>query len=82
MSTAPLAVVQAGDAVIAGSHNLAAPVEMQVERVGGDTRYAQIVVLMEQASVSKPQVAWPTRRAQPMQSCTARWPVAVSIRPS
>ena len=46
-----------GDAVIAGSHNLAAPVEMQVERVGGDTRYAQIVVLMEQASVSKPQVA-------------------------
>ena len=46
-----------GEAVIAGSHNLAAPVEVRVERVGGDTRYAQIVALMEQASVSKPQVA-------------------------
>ena len=46
-----------GDQVIAGSHNLAAPVEVQVLRVGGDTRYAQIVSLMEQASVSKPTVA-------------------------
>ncbi len=46
-----------GDAVIAGSHNLAAPVEVQVQRVGGDTRYAQIVSLMEQASVSKPHMA-------------------------
>ncbi|TXK22465.1 cation-translocating P-type ATPase [Ottowia sp. GY511] len=46
-----------GDQVIAGSHNLAAPVEVEVLRVGGDTRYAQIVSLMEQASVSKPTVA-------------------------
>ena len=45
------------DQVIAGSHNLSAPVEVQVLRVGGDTRYAQIVSLMEQASVSKPRVA-------------------------
>ncbi|MDO5625174.1 MAG: cation-translocating P-type ATPase [Pseudomonadota bacterium] len=46
-----------GDAVIAGSHNLTAPVEMRVQHVGGDTRYAQIVSLMEQASVSKPHIA-------------------------
>ena len=46
-----------GDQVIAGSHNLAAPVEVKVLRIGGDTRYAQIVSLMEQASVSKPQLA-------------------------
>jgi Cu2+-exporting ATPase len=46
-----------GDAVIAGSHNLAAPVLMRVERVGQDTRYAQIVALMEQAEASRPSMA-------------------------
>ena len=46
-----------GDTVIAGSHNPTAPVEMQVEQVGQDTRYAQIVALMAQASTSKPQIA-------------------------
>lgn len=46
-----------GQRVIAGSHNLTAPVEMRVEQTGGDTRYAQIVALMEQASTSKPQIA-------------------------
>ena len=46
-----------GQPVIAGSHNLTAPVDMRVEQVGGDTRYAQIVALMEQASTSKPQIA-------------------------
>ena len=44
-----------GQEVIAGSHNLTAPVEMRVERIGADTRYAQIVALMEQASTSKPR---------------------------
>ncbi|MDR2992057.1 MAG: cation transporter, partial [Burkholderiaceae bacterium] len=39
----------AGDTVVAGSHNLAAPVDMQVRQVGADTRYGQIVALMEQA---------------------------------
>jgi Cu2+-exporting ATPase len=47
----------AGQTVIAGSHNLSAPVEVRVTRVGGDTRYAQIVALMEQASISKPHIA-------------------------
>ena len=46
-----------GEQVIAGSHNLTAPVEMQVQQVGSDTRYAQIVALMAQASSSKPQIA-------------------------
>ena len=52
----PLARGQ-GERVIAGSHNLTAPVDVRVEQVGADTRYAQIVALMEQASTSKPQIA-------------------------
>ena len=46
-----------GDAVIAGSHNLSAAVLVTVERTGADTRFAQIVSLMESASTSKPQLA-------------------------
>ncbi len=46
-----------GQRVVAGSHNLTSPVDVRVEQVGGDTRYAQIVTLMEQASTSKPQIA-------------------------
>ena len=46
-----------GATVIAGSHNLAAAVRMRVERTGGETRFAQIVALMEQAAVSRPQLA-------------------------
>ena len=47
----------AGSAVIAGSHNLSAAVLVRVERVGNDTRFAQIVALMESASASKPELA-------------------------
>lgn len=47
----------AGDAVIAGSHNLAAALLVRVDRVGEDTRYAAIVALMERASVDKPRLA-------------------------
>jgi Cu2+-exporting ATPase len=47
----------AGDAVLAGSVNLAAPVFMRVERVGGDTRYAQIVALVERAAFERPALA-------------------------
>ena len=47
----------AGSAVVAGSHNLAAPVDVRVQRIGADTRYGQIVALMEQALVSKPAIA-------------------------
>jgi Cu2+-exporting ATPase len=46
-----------GDAVIAGSHNLAGTLLVLVERVGDDTRYAGIVALMAQASVDKPRLA-------------------------
>ncbi len=46
-----------GDAVVAGSHNLAAAIELRVERVGADTRHAAIVALMERASVDKPRLA-------------------------
>ncbi len=48
---------RAGDAVIAGSHNLAAALLVRVEKVGEDTRYAAIVALMERASVDKPRLA-------------------------
>jgi Cu2+-exporting ATPase len=48
---------QAGDVVIAGSHNLSGRVELRVEQVGAATRYAQIVALMESASVHKPAMA-------------------------
>ncbi|MBK6866467.1 MAG: cadmium-translocating P-type ATPase [Burkholderiales bacterium] len=46
-----------GAPVIAGSHNLTAPVAVCVERIGADTRYAQIVALMERASTAKPRIA-------------------------
>lgn len=47
----------AGDAVISGSHNLAGVVLVRVERLGQETRFAQIVSLMESASTSKPHLA-------------------------
>jgi len=46
-----------GDAVVAGSFNLAGPVLLQVQRLGRDTRFAQIVALMEKASTEKPRLA-------------------------
>ena len=46
-----------GERVIAGSHNLSAPVVVRVEQVGAATRYAQIVSLMESAAVTKPAMA-------------------------
>lgn len=46
-----------GAQVIAGSHNLAAAVLVRVDRIGADTRFAQIVALMEQAASSKPHLA-------------------------
>jgi Cu2+-exporting ATPase len=46
-----------GDPVIAGSYNLSAVVEMRVDQVGENTRFASIVALMESASGSKPQLA-------------------------
>lgn len=46
-----------GGVVIAGSHNLSAAVIMRVRHTGDQTRFAQIVALMESASSSKPQLA-------------------------
>lgn len=46
-----------GDAVTAGSYNLGSPVEVRVEVVGGQTRFAQIVDLMESAALQKPRLA-------------------------
>ena len=47
---------QPGDAVVAGSVNLSAPVEMRVERVGADTRFEAIVALMRAARTQRPAV--------------------------
>lgn len=46
-----------GEAVVAGSFNLAGPVLLKVVRLGRDTRFAQIVALMEKASTEKPRLA-------------------------
>ena len=46
-----------GGRVIAGSHNLSAAVVVRVEHTGSETRFAQIVALMESASTSKPHLA-------------------------
>ena len=48
---------QAGEAVMAGSHNLSAAVRVRVVQLGPATRYAQIVSLMQQAAVDKPRLA-------------------------
>lgn len=46
-----------GDAVTAGSYNLDSVVDVRVDSVGEGTRFAQIVNLMESASLQKPTLA-------------------------
>ena len=46
-----------GDAVVAGSINLGAPVMMRVQRVGPDTRYEGIVSMMRNAATERPALA-------------------------
>jgi Cu2+-exporting ATPase len=46
-----------GDQVVAGSHNLSSTVQVRVQALGEDTRFGQIVGLMQSASVSKPRTA-------------------------
>jgi P-type Cu2+ transporter len=48
---------RAGGQVIAGSHNLSSVVQVRVERVGSQTRFSEIVGLMESASTTKPPIA-------------------------
>jgi Cu2+-exporting ATPase len=47
----------AGDALLAGSLNVVAGLEMRVERVGADTRFEAIVALMREALAQRPGVA-------------------------
>ncbi len=57
---------QTGSAVVAGSMNQSQALTVQVQRVGADTRYAQIVALMEAAAEHKPRlVQFADRMAQP-----------------
>ena len=46
-----------GQPVVAGSHNLLAPVLVRVTQVGEDTQFSKIVALMENASMQKPRLA-------------------------
>ena len=46
-----------GEAVLAGSLNVTATVEVQVNSLGKQTRFGQMVALMESAAVSKPSMA-------------------------
>ena len=46
-----------GDSVTAGSYNLDSVVDVRVDSVGEGTRFAQIVCLMESASLQKPRLA-------------------------
>ncbi len=46
-----------GDALVAGSSNLGAPVLMRVQRVGADTRFEAIVSMMRDAMSQRPAMA-------------------------
>lgn len=46
-----------GSTVTAGSHNLRSAVEVAVDALGAQTRFGQIVALMEAASLQKPRLA-------------------------
>lgn len=46
-----------GEGVVAGSFNLGGPVLLRLDKLGRDTRFAQIVSLMEKASTEKPRLA-------------------------
>ncbi len=47
---------RAGDSVFAGSHNLQHSVRLRVTALGEATRFADVVRLMERASIDKPQL--------------------------
>jgi Cu2+-exporting ATPase len=46
-----------GALVVAGSHNLSSTVYVRVQALGQDTRFGQIVALMQSASTTKPRTA-------------------------
>lgn len=45
-----------GQTVVAGSYNLAGTALVRIDKIGRDTRFGQIVSLMEQASTEKPDL--------------------------
>ncbi len=59
-----------GAAVMAGTYNLSAAVEVHVDRLGNLTLYSQIVALMARAAVDKPRLAMlADRMARPFLWC-------------
>lgn len=48
---------RSGDAVYAGSFNLSATVCLRVQRLGAQTRFGEILALMESAALRKPRLA-------------------------
>ncbi|MBI5277188.1 MAG: cadmium-translocating P-type ATPase [Burkholderiales bacterium] len=52
-----------GQPVVAGSHNLSGTLIVEVQRTGPNTRFSEIVALMERASVDKPRIAQLADRA-------------------
>ena len=46
-----------GSPVMAGSYNVANAVQVRVDQLDGETRYAQIVAMMAQAATDKPRLA-------------------------
>lgn len=55
-----------GDGVVAGSINMAAPVIVQVQRVGADTRYESIKALMHSALTRRPEQLGLADRVAPL----------------
>lgn len=47
----------AGDAVLAGCFNAASPLEIRIERIGAQTRLAEIVAVLDRALADKPRLA-------------------------
>ncbi len=47
----------AGESVLAGSFNTASPLELQVSKVGANTRLAEIVAVLDRALAEKPRLA-------------------------
>ena len=48
---------QPGDALVAGSYNLSASVDLRVQSIGADTGFARIAALMHGAATSRPRLA-------------------------
>jgi P-type Cu2+ transporter len=45
-----------GDMVMAGSYNISTAVQVRIDQLGNNTRYAQIVALMQRTAIDKPRL--------------------------